>query len=67
MLEEVTKEKDNMIVFRDLNGDIWQIVKREDFSNFDELIQTTSSESESVDDHHVMVSKRDVITGLDQI
>lgn len=35
-----------MLVFKDLYGDIWQIIKRPDFTNFDELIETDDAESE---------------------
>jgi|688.fasta_scaffold775797_1 hypothetical protein len=46
MLEQSEKSEDTMLVFKDLYGDIWQIIKRPDFTNFDELIETDDAESE---------------------
>ena len=33
-----------MIVFQDSKGQVWQLLKRDDFENFDELIETAEDE-----------------------
>ena len=49
MLDEVDKpekeeEEEAMIVFQDSKGQVWQLLKRDDFENFDELIETAEDE-----------------------
>ena len=50
MLDEVDKpsekeeEEEAMIVFQDSKGQVWQLIKRDDFENFNELIETAEDE-----------------------
>ena len=38
-------EKDDaLLVFQDSKGQVWQLIKRDDFENFDELIETAEDE-----------------------
>ena len=49
MLDEADKpgkeeEEDAMIVFQDSKGQVWELIKRDDFENFNELIETAEDE-----------------------
>jgi len=80
MLEEIERSDDTMLVFKDLYGDVWQIIKRPDFTNFDELIETDDAESEEsseeiIGSHLIGITEKPKkpeaylqnIVGLDQI
>ena len=33
-----------MLVFQDSKGQVWELIKRDDFQNFDELLETAEDE-----------------------
>ena len=43
-IPEKDAEDDTMIVFQDKKGQIWELIKRDDFENFDELLETAEDE-----------------------
>ena len=48
MLDEIEQTDSNMVVFKDMRGTVWQIVRRKDVQNFDEML--TADDAESNDD-----------------
>ena len=43
-IPEKDAEDDTMIVFQDKKGQVWELIKRDDFENFDELLETAEDE-----------------------
>jgi len=42
--KETDEKEDALLVFQDSKGQVWQLLKRDDFENFDELIDTAEDE-----------------------
>ena len=38
-MPEKDAEDDTMIVFQDKKGQVWELIKRDDFENFDQIIE----------------------------
>lgn len=43
-IPEKDAEGETMLVFQDSKGQVWELIKREDFQNFDELLETAEDE-----------------------
>ena len=60
-----------MIVFQDLYGDVWEVVRRDDLRNFDAMIDIgeddqMSESSEIIGSHLVVLENiKSRVTGLD--
>ena len=43
-IQEKDTEDETMLVFQDSKGQVWELIKRDDFQNFDELLETAEDE-----------------------
>ena len=72
MLDDVHSNEGQMVVFQDLNGEVWQLAKREDLKDLDSLVEVDPCYNETsgaVSVNMIDLQPKSVIkmTGLDQI